>query len=126
MLGLKVLAGKLKEMREYMQDVIDGKLRYNQMIINNFQDIFNLLPNLKVAEMVQSFSVKSNDYMYVIYVSTLIRAVLSLHDLINNKIKMKDLEAENIAKEKEKEEERREKAKEMAKKKAEDAKNNEN
>lgn len=52
MLGLKVLARKLKEMREYMQEVVDGKLRYNQAIINNFQDIFNLLPNLKVQEMV--------------------------------------------------------------------------
>jgi len=64
--------------------------------------------------MVTSFSVKSNDYMYVIYVSTMIRSVLSLHDLINNKIKMKEIEAENIQKEKEKDEERREKAKEMA------------
>merc|ERR1712166_551451 len=70
-------------------------------IIDNFQDIFNLLPNLKMQEMVQSFSVKSNDYMYVVYVSNLIKSVLSLHDLINNKIKMKELEAENIKKEKE-------------------------
>jgi len=36
MLGLKVLAKKLKEMREYMQEVVDGKLRYNQAIINNY------------------------------------------------------------------------------------------
>lgn len=34
----------------------------------------------------QSFSIKSNDYMYVIYVSNLIRVTLALHDLINNKI----------------------------------------
>jgi hypothetical protein len=39
--------------------------------------------------------------MYVVYVSNLIKSVLSLHDLINNKIKMKELEAENIKKEKE-------------------------
>lgn len=101
LLGLKVLANKLKEMRSYLEEVINGKLRYNQSIIDNFQDIFNLLPNLKVQEMVQSFSVKSNDYMYVVYVSNLIKSVLSLHDLINNKIKMKELEAENIKKEKE-------------------------
>jgi len=54
-----------------------------------------------MQEMVQSFSVKSNDYMYVVYVSNLIKSVLSLHDLINNKIKMKELEAENIKKERE-------------------------
>ena len=55
-------------------------------------DIFNLLPNLKIEEMVKNFSVKSNDYMYVIYVSSLIRSILSLHDLVNNKIQMKEIE----------------------------------
>lgn len=85
-LGLKVLAEKLGEMRAYLQNVVAGKYRYNQSIIRNYQDIFNLLPNLKVQEMVQNFSVKSNDYMYVIYISTLVRSVISLHDLINNKI----------------------------------------
>ena len=80
------------------------------MIINNYQDIFNLLPNLRIEEMVKNFSVKSNDYMYVVYVSNLIKSVLSLHDLINNKIKMKELEAENIKKEKE---EQAEKAKKL-------------
>jgi 26S proteasome regulatory subunit N8 len=39
--------------------------------------------------------------MYVVYVSNLIKSVLSLHDLINNKINMKELEAESIKKEKE-------------------------
>ena len=91
-MGLKVLAAKLKEMRVYLEKVAEGKLAYNQQIINNFQDIFNLLPNLKVEEMVRSFSVKSNDYMYVIYVSGLIRSILSLHDLINNKINAKEVE----------------------------------
>lgn len=118
LLGLKVLANKLKEMRTYLQKVISGELRYNQSIINNFQDIFNLLPNLKVQEMVQSFSVKSNDYMYVVYVSNLIKSVLSLHDLINNKIKMKELEAESIKKEKEETAEKLKKATEEAEAKA--------
>ena len=36
LLGLKVLANKLKEMRSYLEDVINGKLRYNQSIIDNF------------------------------------------------------------------------------------------
>lgn len=68
--------------------------------------------------MVQSFSVKSNDYMYVVYVSNLIKSVLSLHDLINNKIKMKELEAENIKKEKEETAEKLKKAAEEAEAKA--------
>ena len=52
----------------------------------------------------------------------MIRSILSLHDLINNKIHMKEMEDESIKKEKEKDEERREKAMEMAKKKAEEKK----
>ena len=36
LLGLKVLVNKLKEMKEYLEGVVAGKYRYNQMIINNF------------------------------------------------------------------------------------------
>merc|ERR1712226_681030 len=104
-----------------LQKVISGEYRYNQSIIDNYQDIFNLLPNLKVEEMVRSFSVKSNDYMYVIYVSALIRSILSLHDLINNKIQMKEIETENSRKEKEREAEIARKKEEEAKKKVEEA-----
>ena len=120
LLGLKVLVSKLKEMKEYLENVVSGKYRYNQAIINNYQDIFNLLPNLKVEEMVRNFSVKSNDYMYVIYVSSLIRSILSLHDLINNKIHLKETEQENAKKAKEREEELARKKEEA--KKAEEAK----
>ena len=116
-----MLAGKLREMQDYLQKVISGEYRRNQAIIDNYQDIMNLLPNLKVEEMVRSFSVKSNDYMYVIYVSALIRSILSLHDLINNKISAKEQEQENMRKEHEKEEEAKKAAEEAEKKKLDDA-----
>ena len=108
-------------MKEYLENVVEGKYRYNQAIINNYQDIFNLLPNLKVEEMVRNFSVKSNDYMYVIYVSSLIRSILSLHDLINNKIQLKETEAEFAKKAKEREEELQKKREAEATKKVEEA-----
>ena len=101
--------------------MISGEYRYNQTIIDNYQDIMNLLPNLKVEEMVRSFSVKSNDYMYVIYVSALIRSILSLHDLINNKIQAKEQEQENARKEQEKEEAAKKAKEEAEKKKLDDA-----
>ena len=41
--------------------------------------------------MIKAFSVKSNDYMYVIYVCSMIKSVVSLHNLINNKIGNKDV-----------------------------------
>lgn len=49
------------------------------------QDAFNLLPNLNMEELARSFAVKSNDMMLVIYLSSMIRSVLALHDLIDNR-----------------------------------------
>lgn len=59
--------------------------------------------------------------MHVIYVSTLIRSVISLHNLINNKIQGKEIEAENQRKDKEREDELRKKKEEEATKKVEEA-----
>ncbi len=59
--------------------------------------------------------------MHVIYVCTLIRSVISLHNLINNKIQTKEIEVENQKKEKDREEELQKKKAEEAKKKVEDA-----
>jgi len=84
--SVKGLQSRLEEIRHYLQKVVDGKLPVNHQIIYNLQDIFNLLPNLNVNETVKSFSVKTNDQLLVIYLSSLIRAVIALHNLINNKI----------------------------------------
>jgi len=56
------------------------------------QDIFNFLPNLNVDELVRSFAVKTNDTMVVIYLSSLIRSIIALHNLINNKLTNRDAE----------------------------------
>ena len=87
--------------------------------MNNFHDIFNLLPNLQLEQMVQAFSVKSNDYMYVVYVSGLIRSILALHDLINNKVNLKETELDRQKRDKEEAEAAKRKAEEEAKKKEE-------
>ncbi|GAB2293055.1 26S proteasome non-ATPase regulatory subunit 7 A, partial [Dionaea muscipula] len=55
-------------------------------------DVFNLLPNLNASELIKSFSVKTNDMMLVIYLSLLIRSVIALHNLINNKMLNKEHE----------------------------------
>jgi len=56
------------------------------------QDVFNLLPNLNVNELIKAFAVKTNDMMLVIYLSSLIRSVIALHNLINNKMLNKEHE----------------------------------
>ncbi|KAJ3215400.1 proteasome regulatory particle subunit [Dinochytrium kinnereticum] len=90
--SLKGLGIRLEEIKEYLTKVVDGKLPVNHPIIYNLQDIFNLLPNLNVSDSVRAFAVKSNDELLVIYLSSLIRAVIALHNLITNKITNREAE----------------------------------
>jgi len=92
--SLKGLQSRLEEIREYLQKVVNRQLPINHQIIYNLQDIFNLLPNLNISDTVKSFSVKTNDQLLVIYLSSLIRAVIALHNLINNKIE--NLKGESV------------------------------
>ncbi|GMP51071.1 hypothetical protein CsSME_00017443 [Camellia sinensis var. sinensis] len=90
--ALKGLDARLREIRGYLDLVIDGKLPLNHEILYHLQDVFNLLPNLNVAELIEAFAVKTNDMMLVIYLSSLIRSVVALHDLINSKMLNKEHE----------------------------------
>ena len=87
MSGLSSLTEKLEEMKDYLQDVVDGKMKPNQTIINNMQSIVNLLPNLNTDHLVGALMVKTNDMHMAVYLGALIRSIIALHDLINNKIK---------------------------------------
>ncbi|CAD6261888.1 unnamed protein product [Miscanthus lutarioriparius] len=90
--ALKGLDARLREIRSYLDLVIDGKLPLNHEILYHLQDVFNLLPNLNVNELIKAFAVKTNDMMLVIYLSSLIRSVIALHNLINNKMLNKEHE----------------------------------
>ncbi|KAJ1426389.1 Rpn11/EIF3F, C-terminal [Sesbania bispinosa] len=96
--ALKGLDARLKEIRSYLDLVIDGKLPLNHEILYHLQDVFNLLPNLNVADLIKAFAVKTNDMMLVIYLSSLIRSVIALHNLINNKMLNKEHEREEDSK----------------------------
>lgn len=89
---MKSLISHLKEMHTYLGNVVSGKLPPNHQIIDQLQDIFNLSPNLDVEELAKSFAVKTNDMMLVIYLSSLIRSVIALHSLINNKLDIREME----------------------------------
>jgi len=95
--GLDSLAEKLREMEDYLTKVADGDTftKVNQEIVNNSQTILNLLPNLNVDGLVKAIFVKTNDLHMVIYLSSLIRSVMALHDLVNNKIKYNEVEENN-------------------------------
>lgn len=90
--GLKGLAERLVEIKNYLTRVVDGRIPLNNKIVYNLQDILNLLPNLNVDVLVRSLLVKANDMHLVIYLSALVRSVIALHGLLLNKIKYSDMD----------------------------------
>mmetsp|Transcript_26963 Transcript_26963/g.85789 ORF Transcript_26963/g.85789 Transcript_26963/m.85789 type:complete len:190 (+) Transcript_26963:947-1516(+) len=111
---------RLSEVDGYLQNVLSGRLPVNHRIIYQLQDVFNLLPNLNVQELVQAFAIKTNDMSLAIYLAAVMRAVVALHHLIDNKLTNKEKES---AADKEKEEEKeKEKDEKPADEKPDDAK----
>merc|ERR1712018_642079 len=92
LLGLKGLNGKLRDMVSYLEQVVDGKMPMNHQITYLLQDIFNLVPDLTTTNFVKSINVNTNDQMLVIYAASLIRSIIALHNLINNKLSNKEAE----------------------------------
>jgi len=84
--ALKGLAARLSEVDGYLQNVLSGRLPVSHQIIYQLQDIFNLLPNLNIEELVKAFAVKTNDMMLSIYLASVIRAIVALHNLVDNRL----------------------------------------
>eukprot|EP00761_Pharyngomonas_kirbyi_P008621 gb/GECH01008633.1/.p1 GENE.gb/GECH01008633.1/~~gb/GECH01008633.1/.p1 ORF type:complete len:322 (+),score=82.18 gb/GECH01008633.1/:1-966(+) len=110
--ALKALHSRLKEIYSYLNDVVDGKYPINHNIMYGLQDVFNLLPNLKTAENQQSMVTQTNDTMLVLYLSSVIRSIVALHNLVNNKRDLKEVE------DKQREDKRKEKKKEKKQEKS--------
>lgn len=113
--SLQGLHNHLRDIASYLQKVLDGVLPVNHVILGKLQDVFNLLPNLATPTTVSeesmdpdapkednalsnAFTVKTNDEMMVVYLSSLVRAIIAFHNLIENKIEnKKSLDQKNAA-----------------------------
>jgi 26S proteasome regulatory subunit N8 len=123
--SLQGLHLRLRDIGSYLQKVLVKELPVNHTILGNLQDVFNLLPNLGTApakkgasatgfddhsELARAMSIKTNDQLMSIYLSSLIRAITAFHDLIENKIQNRQQQEEKDAgvgeKEKESEKEK--------------------
>jgi len=108
--ALKTLESKIGDMANYLASVESGKLPINHDISYAIQDIFNLLPNLDSANLQRAFAEKSNDLYMGMFLASVIRSVVAVHSLIDNKIDLQ--EAENAPKDQsEKEEKQKQKQK---------------
>ncbi|KAK3343715.1 26S proteasome regulatory subunit rpn-8 [Lasiosphaeria hispida] len=112
--SLQGLHFRLRDISAYLQKVLDGQLPANHAILGNLQDVFNLLPNLSTpksgpsgnavksdSELTHAMSIKTNDQLMAIYLSSLIRAITAFHDLIENKIQNRQQQEEKEAAKKE-------------------------
>ena len=119
--SLQGLHLRLRDIGQYLQKVIDSELPVNHAILGNLQDVFNLLPNLsnppsgpqnadptqiENTELARAMSIKTNDQLMAIYLSSLIRAITAFHDLIENKIQNRQQQEEKDAKKEEGKEEK--------------------
>jgi 26S proteasome regulatory subunit N8 len=113
--SLQGLHLRLRDIQTYLSKVLDGQLPVNHAILGNLQDVFNLLPNLSTpsksaggkaeGDLAHAMSIKTNDQMMAIYLSSLIRAITAFHDLIENKIQNRQQQEEKDAAKKEGEKE---------------------
>jgi len=92
--SLRGLKKRVEQLQQYVSEVLAGTLPPNHQIIYNIQKMFNLSPDLTTPEMLKAFAVKTNDQLLVIYMSSLIRSIITLHNLIDNKIQNNALEQE--------------------------------
>lgn len=103
---------KLREIANYLDKVYQKNLPINHTILGKLQNVFNLLPNLINPEeskdvdssnpfqtttnpLSTAFSIKTNDELMVVYISTLVRAIIAFHDLIDNKLENKKANEKN-------------------------------
>jgi len=110
--SLRGLQSRLMDIRNYLQDVARGKMPVNHQIVYNLQDALNLLPDLNDSVFTQSFSSTTNDELLVVYLSSLMRAVIALHALVDNKASIGRAELEESEDKKDKEGEKEKDTKE--------------
>lgn len=83
--SLRGLQSRVSDIQKYLVDVAAGRMPVNHQIVYHLQDALNLLPNLTNPETTQSFASTTNDELLVVYLSSLLRAVIALHALVDNK-----------------------------------------
>ncbi|UKJ89537.1 26S proteasome regulatory subunit [Theileria orientalis] len=84
MSALRTLVSKLTEIVEYLGGLISGTYSINTSIIYMLQDIFNMFPSMDDEELIEAFAINMNDTTMTSYLGSIIRAMIALHNLINN------------------------------------------
>ncbi|EEB05737.2 19S proteasome regulatory subunit Rpn8 [Schizosaccharomyces japonicus yFS275] len=103
--SLRALEQRLDEIAVYLRKVVDGQLPINHTILGELQGVFNLLPNIFKTSNEndplglengdeRSFNINSNDQLMTVYLSSIVRSVIALHDLLDSLAASKAAEQE--------------------------------
>lgn len=84
--SLRALQQQLSSIESYLQSVKEGKMPRNPTILYRLQEIFNLLPDVHSPEARKALTVANNEQSMMIFAGSVVRSVIALHDLINNKL----------------------------------------
>jgi 26S proteasome regulatory subunit N8 len=95
--SMRGLVSRLGDIQSYLHKVVSGELPVHHEIIYNLQDVFNCLPQVDSPQVAKSFNVKTNDQLMVMYLASIIRSVIALHNLIDNKLENKEAEEAALA-----------------------------
>lgn len=109
--SLQGLHVHLADIRDYLTLVVEGKLAINHQISYLLQNVFNLIPSVESKEIVSSMTVKTSDQLLVMYLGSLVRTTIALHNLIDNQIENQKAEEEEGGEGKDKEDKEKEKEK---------------
>jgi 26S proteasome regulatory subunit N8 len=121
--SLRGLQSRLSEIQKYLADVAAGTIPVNHQIVYHLQDVLNLLPDLSAEWVKRSFANSTNDQLLVVYLSSLLKAVIALHALVDNKATIGRAELEGGGDEKDKEKDKDKKGKNDETKDEKDGKN---
>lgn len=113
--SLKLLHKRMEQLYSYVDSVQKGDLPMNYQIMYSLQDIVSLCPDINNDALVKALTHVNNDNMMVLYVSSIIRSITALHNLIDNRL-------ENMQEEEEKKEDKKAEEKDSKNKKAEEKK----
>jgi 26S proteasome regulatory subunit N8 len=103
--SLLALERKVATISKYLEDVLAGRRKQDPQIMLTLHEIVSRLPRVMNEQFKKVISENINDNYVTLYTSGLVKGVVSIHNLLNNRIKnAEDQKAEDEAKAKDAEE----------------------
>lgn len=90
LMGLRGLLSHLSDIQRYLREVSQGILPLNHAVTYYVQELLNTLPDVTQPSFVNSHNVETNNQMMCTFLGSLVRSIISLHNLIDNKITMQE------------------------------------